>query len=317
MGGQVTTLLHRLRVGGGLPAPLTAGDLPGAGPTGPAGPIGATVPEGPAGSDGGVADPGAPPARLVARAVAATGRPQATHALAALWAGLDTTARGAVVDPVGRLGRALRQHDRTTCGSAVLATLAAVGDPVLAAWLATGRLPAAEPRPPELARAPSAVLDRLATASLERRAAALQRVLKRRTNARAVLGVLPWPHALGTPPWGAARVARHAPVRYRAVVLDDTDPAHLARVLDLVAAAVATGVPVPLYTGGDTRAGWDAALPRHVVLAVGAADRRLVLWEPSSGRTHAVARAALLAPRGPSAALGGWTHLVWAVLHVG
>lgn len=233
-----------------------------------------------------------------------------------LWSSLTRPERAAVLDPVGVLGRAGRQTDGTTCGSAVLVMTAALGDPVLAAWLASGRLADGAARPPELAEAPPSALRALSGAPSAQRFAVLQRVVKRRTNARALLGVAPWPAALGTPPWGAARVARFPGVRYRSVVVDDTDRPHIERVLELIGSAVAVGVPIPLYSGGDSSMGWSTAVPRHVVLAVGGDDERLDVWEPSVGRRHQVTRAELLAGAGQRA-LGGWPHLVWALLAEG
>ncbi|KGM09796.1 hypothetical protein, partial [Cellulomonas carbonis] len=215
---------------------------------------------------------------------------------------------------VRRLARGLRQADGTTCGSAVLTMLAACGDDGLVTWLATGHVP--DVRPPELRDAPESALRRLAGARVEDRAAVLQRILKRRTNARAALG-LPWPESLGTPPWGAARVARFPGVRYAHLPVDDTDRSHLDRVLGTVRAWLAAGVPVPLYTGGDTARGWSTAVPRHVVLAV--ADRPdggLDVWEPSRGRVVPTEPEALAGRAGPHPGLGGWEHVVWAVLPV-
>jgi hypothetical protein len=70
---------------------------------------------------------------------------------------------------------------------------------------------------------------------------------------------LPWPRALGTPPWAVARaMTAYAGVPYRTHVVrwggrgKDFDALH---------AAVSSGRPCPMYVGD----GW---LPRHVVLAV-------------------------------------------------
>jgi hypothetical protein len=192
--------------------------------------------------------------------------------------------------------------------------LAAAGDPALALWLATGDL-VRTGRPPELVGAPPARLATLAQSTPDARFAPVQRVVKRRTNARALLG-LAWPAAAGTPPWGAAREARFAGLAFGHVLLDDTDRLAQSTALDAVGAAVDRGVPVPLYSGGDLRGGPAAAVPRHLVLAVGRRGDRLRLWEPGAGRTFTVARELLLDPPGPLPALGGWTHLVWAVLPV-
>ncbi|MGC5167324.1 hypothetical protein [Luteimicrobium sp. DT211] len=178
------------------------------------------------------------------------------------------------------------QIDGTTCGPAVLVVLAADGDPAVAAWL-------------------DGAGDRFA---------ALQRSVQRRTTRTALLGV-PWPQALGTPPWAAARAARWGSVRYGHRVVDDTDPVDLARVRAQVDSALARGVPVPLYTGGDTSRGWTTALPRHVVLVLpGGPPDAYRVYEPGSGAIHTVRRADLWSGGRPLDALGRWPHVAWALL---
>lgn len=213
-----------------------------------------------------------------------------------------------------RLAADGRQQDGTTCGSAVLTMLAALGDPGLEHWLARGRL-TGPTLPPELAGAPSSALDRLADASAAVRFRAVHRVVQRRTTERSLLGG-PWPRALGTPPWGAAGVARLAGVAWTHRPLDDTDAGSLRAELDRVRRWVAAGVPVPLYSGGDIRQGLAAAVPRHVVLVVGADDGALDVFEPSRGAVVRARVADLLTPDGPQPALGGWRHLAWAVVPV-
>lgn len=252
--------------------------------------------------------PGAAPWR---RALAATGDPAAADALAQAWDRLTDRQRAAVLDPAGELGRDGRQVTGLTCGAAVLTMLAALGDPLLALWLASGRLVADE-RPPELAGAPTAVLDRLGRVPAAARFATLHRVVHRRARIGAVAG-LPWPRSLGTPPWALARSARYLGVRFGHTVLDDTAPAALETVLVRVGAALDAGIPVPLYTGGDTSRGWATAVPRHVVLALAARDDGLDVWEPGRGAVvHVDARALREGGRHP--AFGGWAHLAWAVL---
>lgn len=245
------------------------------------------------------------------RALAATGDPGAADALAHAWDGLTPAERAAVLDPVTELGRDGRQATQRTCGPAVLTMLAAQGDPLLALWLASGRLIAPN-RPPELADAPDDVLRRLRRAPARARFAALHRVVHRRATSRAV-GGLPWPEAFGTPPWALARSARYLGVLFGHAVVDDTDVRGLADVLARAGAALDAGIPVPLLTGGDTTRGWRTAMPRHVVLAVGARDGGLDVWEPARG---VVVHADADALRGGAGhpAFGGWQHLAWAVL---
>ena len=212
--------------------------------------------------------------------------------------------------PVLLGGARARQVDGTTCGSAVLVMLAATGDPGLAGWLETGRLPSGEGRP-EIPAGVSTDLD-----ATERFAVA-QHEVKRRTRQHA-LGPFPWPAALGTPPWTAAREARFPGVRYRVRPIDD-GAQDASDVLSRVATATARGIPVPLFTGGDLRGGPAHAVPRHVVLAVPpppgtAVPEVLQLYEPGRGAVHRVALDSLLDRRDPHPALGRWTHVVAALL---
>ena len=196
------------------------------------------------------------------------------------------------VDGVRTTPAPARQVDRTTCGSAVLTMLAMSGAPRLAAWVA------ADPAP---------------------RFAALQ-LRAHRATSRA--GLLPWPQALGTPPWAAAVVARYGDVRYTHRVVGRGPRA--AAVLRAAVAATASGTPVPLFSGGDVSGGWQAAVPRHVVLLTTADAETVGVYEPGSATIHTVPVAVLFtaddaAPADRAlltAALGGWPHPVWAILSV-
>lgn len=97
---------------------------------------------------------------------------------------------------------------------------------------------------------------------------------------------VPWPRALGTAPWAAARdlaTTTGTAYRWRRVSPDD-----------LVAATPAA--PVALYVGNR----WS---PRHVVLVTGCREGSLRVYEPASGRWVDVPLAALLARQ---ARLAGW-----------
>lgn len=249
---------------------------------------------------------------VLGRTLAATGDPDAVAAVASLWPALRPGERAAVLDPATHLAGPGRQSDRTTCGSAALTLLAAQGDPLLALWLATGRLVGPR-RPPELTGAPERRLAALAGRPPEARFACVHRVVKRRTNGSGGRGPR-WPAALGTPPWGAARQARFAGVRFGHVLVSDTDRPHLEGVLAAVGAAVDHGVPALLYSGGDTGTGLWTAVPRHVVLVTARSAGGLTVVEPDAGRVHTVTREALMGGTRPLAALGGWTHVAWAVL---
>lgn len=295
---------------------------------------GRTVPPAPDGVDG-AGSLGAPAQEV----------PEAVLALAAA---LDTRRRAQVLRPLDpahgtgtdegtpaggqplRWGSAAaRQIDSTTCGAAVLAMLAAAGDPALAAWLVTGTVVPGT-LPPELrgldaddlpepggpavsgARHPEATWSE-ATAA---RWGALQRAVHRAASHAGGAASVPWPRAFGTTPWGAAHVARFPDVAYRSVMVDDTRADELRDLLVRVDRALDRGVPVPLYSGGDLHGGPAAAVPRHVVLATRRTGGTYRVYEPASGRLLPIERTALEAPGGPHPALGGWTHLCWALLPV-
>ena len=117
---------------------------------------------------------------------------------------------------------------------------------------------------------------------------------------------LPWPRALGTPPWAVARQlsATGRPEVGQAVV-----PVHGGRgeVFDRIVAAVATGRPVPVYVG-------NRVAPRHVVLFVDLAPGRvdrLLCYDPACGRVVEVEREAFVRGR---LRLAGWDRPWFAVL---
>jgi hypothetical protein len=107
---------------------------------------------------------------------------------------------------------------------------------------------------------------------------------------------VPWPRALGTPPWAIARQLGDRDVRWIR-----TSP---ARGYDAIVAATRDRRPVPVYVG-------TAWLPRHVVLALGEKGDRLRFFEPASGRLIDVGREEFRRAR---LGLAGWDHAWWAVL---
>jgi hypothetical protein len=85
---------------------------------------------------------------------------------------------------------------------------------------------------------------------------------------------LPWPRALGTPPWAVARaMSSYTGLRYRTRLARFGGRAGL---MSRMQAAVTAGHPVPLYVG-------DRWLPRHVVLAVEPADEGVLVYNPAHG----------------------------------
>lgn len=255
------------------------------------------------------------------RALAAGVPEPAAVTLETWWPTLEPTVRRQVCAPL-RPGRGSRhlvwgtqvavQTDATTCGSAVVVMVNAAGDPSLALWLATGRLLPGHV-PPEV-RALRRIRPGALPASAQGRFAALQLVTKAVTSERA-LGPLRWPPSLGTPPWGAARALRFDGVRFRAEMVDDADREGTALQLARAAGALAAGLPVPLYTGGDLGGGLSHAVPRHVVLLTGfSSPDRFSVYEPGHGLSTAISRSEILARGGPHRALGGWSHAAWIVL---
>lgn len=254
---------------------------------------------------------------VIERALASGAPVGAIATLAARWDGLPDPAKTFVRSPLGAgsVGPVAwgnvpaRQVDQTTCGAAVMSMLAMVTDPFVALWVATGQTPA-DHLPPEVLR--SEVLH-LPAHTVGERWNSLQRATHIATT-QGALGPLPWPRALGTPPWRVDNVARCAGVRLRGFVINDNQPSDLAAALAHSAAALRDGIPVPMYTGGDTGGGFDKAIPRHVVLLVGRDGDELRIYEPGSGAVHAVPVAQLSQPHARLKALGNWNRVVWFVL---
>jgi hypothetical protein len=140
--------------------------------------------------------------------------------------------------------RRLAQPDRRSCGAAVLVVARMLHDPAYA----------------------DLVEDRFADEVLDTH--------RRTTGPVDAAGALqlPWPRALGTPPWAVARqMTATSGVRYRSRVVR---PWRRQAELDRIVRAAADGHPVPVYVG-------SRRLPRHVVLVL---DEELRVYEPSAGR---------------------------------
>ncbi|WP_052113251.1 hypothetical protein [Knoellia aerolata] len=192
------------------------------------------------------------------------------------------------------------QQSPVTCGSACLTVARMLVDPVFASWVRTGE--------PHLPGSPHG-------ADEQERFAAYERVVMRRTN-----GIfdarhrphLPWPRALGTPPWGARRElelgASRQGTRYDVATLRPLTRAALREAFDRLVDVVADGEPGLLYIG-------DGRLPRHVVLVLpGDGDRRLDVYDPGSGRVDHLRRDSVVERR---VALSGWQVPWFAVQPTG
>ena len=169
-----------------------------------------------------------------------------------------------------------RQPDRRSCGASVLVVERALRDEGYAHLLLAGDV---------TARFRAEVL------GMHRRTTGLVSLAGRLQ--------LPWPRALGTPPWAVA---------------GQLSPSHGPQVvrwawrrrslLDRIVAQVERGQTVPLYVGSR----W---LPRHVVLVVGADAGLLSIYEPHQGRLQSVPARAFL---DGSLRLAGWPCPWCAVL---
>ena len=82
---------------------------------------------------------------------------------------------------------------------------------------------------------------------------------------------VPWPRALGTPPWAVARE-----LRLLTGVCYTLHVVRLRRRVWTRLDRVAPGLPAAVFVG-------DRFLPRHVVLVTGAGDGRARTYEPASG----------------------------------
>ncbi|GIG53544.1 hypothetical protein [Demequina activiva] len=253
----------------------------------------------------------------VIRRAAASGAPiAAIAALAAGWANLPSTARAVIREPAGSGMGALRyggvrarQVDRTTCGAAVMAVMLMTGDPLVAAWLMTGRH-CGDYLPPEVLRI---VVSERPSRTIEERWSALQSVLHDQVRARG-LAVLPWPRRFGTPPWRVDEETRFAGVAFRGAILDDTSTDVVAAAVAHASAALRDGIPVPMFTGGDSSGGLSQVMPRHVVLLVGRTSHGFAVYEPGTGRVVPLTEARLYGPGPQEPAYGHWTRACWMVL---
>lgn len=188
------------------------------------------------------------------------------------------------------------QQSPVTCGSACLTVARMLVDPVFASWVHTGE--------PHLPGSPEGGTE-------AERFAAYERVVMRRTNgllAGPHLVDLPWPRALGTPPWGAKRElefgAATQGTRYDVAPVRQFSDAHLRGAFDRLVDVVAEGEPGVLYVG-------NAHLPRHVVLVLpGDGDRVLDVYDPGTGRVGHLRRDTVVERR---LALSGW-QVPWFIV---
>lgn len=172
-------------------------------------------------------------------------------------------------------GRRLRQPDRRSCGATVLVVAQLLTDPSYAAFVAT----------PDSFRAEVLAMHRRVTSPADVRGR-LQ---------------IPWPRALGTPPWAVAHQLEGTTGIEHDIrlLLDERESAY-----DDLVAATRQRHPVPLYVGNR----W---LPRHVVLVLGEVGHALRVYEPASGRLVDARRADFLTG---TLELAGWDTAWFSVL---
>jgi hypothetical protein len=201
------------------------------------------------------------------------------------------------------------QQSSITCGSAALTVARMLATPEFARWIIAGQEPKGGP--------PDSRSERDRFAEHEREA------MNRTNGFRGDTGAggrwtVPWPHALGTPPWGAAReledVAARSGAAYamRFVRLGSTGA--LRDAYEELVAQVREGLPALLYVGNL----WS---PRHVTLVLpsgGGAqgvgrpgDGRLDVYDPATGTVTKLAPE-LFASR--TLAIAGW-NVPWITVH--
>lgn len=164
----------------------------------------------------------------------------------------------------------LRQPDQRSCGAAVLVAAQLLVQPSYAALLTT----------------PSQWRDEVLA------------MHRRVTSAYDAAGRLqvPWPRALGTPPWAAAhQLEAITGVAHDVDLVVDRGTA-FDRLLE-------TTGPAPLYVGS-----W---LPRHVVLVTGASSGTLRCYDPAQGAIGTFTRGAFVGAR---LRLSGWDRAWFTIL---
>lgn len=172
-------------------------------------------------------------------------------------------------------GQRLRQPDQRSCGATVLVVAQLLTDPAYASFVAT----------PDSFRAEVLAMHRRVTSPADVRGR-LQ---------------MPWPRALGTPPWAIAhQLEGTTGIEHDTrLLLDEREAAY-----DDLVAVTAHRHPVPLYVGNR----W---LPRHVVLVLGEVEHALRVYEPAGGRLIDVRRADFLTG---TLELAGWDTPWFSVL---
>lgn len=191
------------------------------------------------------------------------------------------------------LGSGLTQPDARSCGAAVLVFSRMLHDAGYAQLVATGRHPVTG------WTIPGDTHERFQseTLAMHRRATRVITVSERLQ--------MPWPRALGTPPWalaaqmsgrhgsglGGEYVVRPAPMWDRGDIFTD------------VVKALAADHTVPIVVG-------DRWLPRHVVLALVGTSDFMRVYDPATGGVRTITRQEFTSALLP---FGRW-HRCWATI---
>jgi hypothetical protein len=201
-----------------------------------------------------------------------------------------------------------RQQSPVTCGATVLTVARALVDPAFDRWLSGGDPDLGIDSATEIEADIDAYPVRGPSAPQARLAAYETTVHRRTTSVRGSGGrlQLPWPRALGTPPWGAKaelETTGSAPgSRYRVRLLRLAGRRRLRRTHARLSRVVALGAPAVLYVG-------SRGMPRHVALVV-PGDDGLAVYDPGLGTVRPL-RAEELARVGLD--VGGWS-VPWFVI---
>ncbi|HEV7196790.1 MAG TPA: hypothetical protein VGN19_12680 [Pedococcus sp.] len=160
------------------------------------------------------------------------------------------------------------QQSQVTCGSACLTVSRMLVNPAFARWIVRGEGPR---------------LDAPDGATEQERFAAYERVVMARTNRLYAGGRrlnVPWPRALGTPPWGARKELEFGAARrgtqYEQRIVRQLTGRGLRGAYARLVDVVAEGQPALLYLG-------NAVLPRHVALVLPGDGDRVHVYDPSTG----------------------------------
>jgi hypothetical protein len=157
-------------------------------------------------------------------------------------------------------GHRMQQPDPTSCGAASLVVAQMAGDQAYAEFVLTGRHPGTG-----LMKAGS-LEDRFSAETL-----AMHERVTGDKDARGRMQ-MPWPKALGTPPWAVARqMSATSGTTYEVSAIN---PFSRRGALGKIRDATSFGHVVPLYVGNR----WS---PRHVVLVL---SPELEVYEPAAGR---------------------------------